>query len=128
MLCLASPGGPKQFAECRPTIDTLHQKLARGEPFPKCTEANAEGVSTKKGYEPYEPCMDGYEQARMTIAEFNRGDKTVCRKPIGFQEEIIDGRPQKVPVYEYYDARERSKPRYVEIWMNGEPYGERYYY
>lgn len=128
MLCLASPGGAKQYAECHPTIEKLQQKLSRGEPFPSCKEANSEGVATKKGYEPYEPCSDGYEQASMVSTEFGRRETTVCRKLTGFQEETLDGQTQKVPVYEYYDATPRAKARYIEVWVNGEQSGERYYY
>jgi hypothetical protein len=36
LLCLASPGGPREFAACVPPINDLFRSLAMGNPFPTC--------------------------------------------------------------------------------------------
>ena len=36
MLCLANPGGPTQYAQCRAPIEKLWSALRRGDPFPTC--------------------------------------------------------------------------------------------
>ena len=40
LLCLASPGGPRQYAACVPPIDDFFKSIALGgSPFPKCDTA-----------------------------------------------------------------------------------------
>jgi hypothetical protein len=126
---MASPGGARQYAECRPAIDKLYRVLSEGKPFPQCTETQSEGVNVKKGYEAWEPCRDGYELASMEASQdFAGRQTTVCRKFKGYSEEVIDGRTEKIPVYDYYEAKPRTEPHYVEVWMNGDRQGERLYY
>lgn len=58
LLCLANPGGPTQYAACVPPVTRLWSHLKRGRAFPTCSGA---GSSTSPvGYDPYEPCQDGY--------------------------------------------------------------------
>ena len=129
LLCLSSPGGARQYSECRATIDKLHRMLQEGKPFPHCTESQSAGVDVKKGYEAWEPCKAGYEQAAMeTSQDSGLRQTTVCRKFKGYSEETVDGRTEKIPVYDYYDAIPRTQPHYVEVLMNGERQGERLYY
>ena len=129
MLCMSSPGGPRQYEECRPVIDKLHRMLHKGKPYPVCTESQSEGVKMNYGYQSWEACEPGYEQATMESSQGPGGRQTVvCRKLRGYSEEIIDGRTEKVPVYDYYDAKLKAEPHYVEVVLNGEPQGERMYY
>ncbi|MFM0503136.1 MULTISPECIES: hypothetical protein [Paraburkholderia] len=36
ILCLSNPGGPEQYSECVPPIETLWNALRHGDPFPTC--------------------------------------------------------------------------------------------
>ncbi|MBB2792161.1 UNVERIFIED_ORG: hypothetical protein GGD59_002476 [Rhizobium esperanzae] len=58
ILCLSNPGGPTQYAECRPPIQKLWRELAEGHPFPTCSGVGFQ--SSRPGYEPYY-CDDGYK-------------------------------------------------------------------
>ena len=130
ILCLTSPGGPKQFEECRPTIEKLQRKLSLGRPFPTCQEAEGTGLTTKNGVEPWEPCAGGYTPAiEEGDMEFGRSNSRVCRKLIGWKEVYSDGEGlRKIPVYDQYDQKSRPEPNYVEAWHDGEQKGERFYY
>lgn len=44
LLCLSNPGGPTQYAECVPPITKLWNALAKGNPFPSCSEGGATGT------------------------------------------------------------------------------------
>jgi hypothetical protein len=57
ILCLANPGGPTQYAECRPPIRKLWKWLAKGRSFPSCSGAGFE--SSRPRYDPYY-CRAGY--------------------------------------------------------------------
>ncbi|WEX75119.1 hypothetical protein PYH37_000470 [Sinorhizobium numidicum] len=57
ILCLSSPGGPLQYAECRPPIQKLWRELAQGHSFPICSGVGFRASSP--AYEPYY-CDEGY--------------------------------------------------------------------
>lgn len=57
ILCLSNPGGPTQYAECRPPIQKLWRHLAKGRSFPTCSGVGFR--SSRPGYEPYF-CNEGY--------------------------------------------------------------------
>jgi hypothetical protein len=57
VLCISSPDGPTQFAECRPPIQKLWRELASGHSFPTCSGVGFH--SSRPGYEPYY-CEAGY--------------------------------------------------------------------
>jgi hypothetical protein len=58
LLCLANPGGPTQYAACVPPVTRLWSHLKRGGAFPTCSGAGSS--ASPIGYDPYEPCQDGY--------------------------------------------------------------------
>lgn len=60
ILCLSNPGGPTQFAECRPPIHKLWRHLAKGRSFPACSGVGFQ--SSRPGYEPYY-CNEGFSLA-----------------------------------------------------------------
>ncbi|WP_091917136.1 hypothetical protein [Mesorhizobium sp. YR577] len=72
ILCLSNPGGPAQYAECRPPIDKLWWWLAKGRSFPTCSGVGFH--SSRPGYQPYY-CNDGYA----LISSFGpRGRDAAC--------------------------------------------------
>ncbi|MGR9235000.1 hypothetical protein ACVMIX_006664 [Rhizobium leguminosarum] len=72
ILCLSNPGGPTQFAACRPSIQKLWRELAEGHSFPTCSGATFH--SSRPGYEPYY-CETGY---RLKTDYGPRGQETIC--------------------------------------------------
>jgi hypothetical protein len=59
LLCLSNPGGPTEFAECRPPIERLWRHLRRGRPFPNCAMARSPeggGSWAQVVIAPYDPC------------------------------------------------------------------------
>ena len=130
MLCLVSPGGPMQFAECRPTIKKLYNILYNRGSFPSCQEAEGNGLTTKKGTEPWVPCADGYDTVTDDV---NLGvdsmSMRVCRKVVGYREVKSHGEGiRKIPVYDQYNQQMRPEPHYVEVWHEGAQKGERFWY
>ena len=97
-------------------------------PFPSCHEADANGVTTQKGYEPWIPCEDGYDLIEKNDAEFGFTTRT-CRKLIGYKEVKSYGEGiRKIPVYDQYNQQRRREPFFVEVWHEGEQKGERFWY
>lgn len=72
ILCLSNPGGPTQYAECRPPIQKLWRELAKGHSFPACSGVGFQ--ASRPGYEPYF-CSDGY---RLTTRYGDRGLEASC--------------------------------------------------
>lgn len=59
MLCLSNPGGPTEFAECKPPIEKLWKHLAKGHSFPTCTQANGNDPAknfVRQTVDAYDPC------------------------------------------------------------------------
>jgi len=66
LLCLSNPGGPTEFAECRPPIERLWRHLRRGRPFPGCAMARSPeggGSWAQVVFAPYDPCPAGLQPA-----------------------------------------------------------------
>ncbi|MBY5851219.1 hypothetical protein ELI54_02340 [Rhizobium ruizarguesonis] len=136
VLCLSNPGGPTQFAECRPPIQKLWRELAEGHSFPTCTGVGFR--SSRPGYEPYY-CDTGY---RLESNYGPRGQETTCvstaLQPVSdafcphagdgynFSDgsvlsprwQLLDGRRQCMG---YPTARPnvRSQPHYVDVTIDG---------
>jgi hypothetical protein len=72
ILCLSNPGGPTQYAECRPPIQKLWSELAKGHSFPTCSGVGFH--SSRPGYEPYY-CDTGY---RLSGSFGPRGQEATC--------------------------------------------------
>ena len=65
LLCLANPGGPKQYSECVPPINQLWNDLSHGDPFPTCdlSDGNSPGNYAQQINNPYDPCPAGLAPA-----------------------------------------------------------------
>lgn len=72
ILCLSNPGGPTQYAECRPPIEKLWRELARGRAFPSCSGVGFR--ASRPRYEPYY-CDKGY---RLSVRYGDRGREASC--------------------------------------------------
>ncbi|CCF00745.1 conserved hypothetical protein (plasmid) [Sinorhizobium fredii HH103] len=130
ILCLSNPGGPMQYAQCRPPITRLWRELARGHTFPACS-----GVSFRASRPRYEryACDEGF---RLTTRTSDRGREASC----------VSTTPQTVSGREcYYDRagsaissrwdhlggerqcrryvtrrpEVRSKPHFVDVTIDG---------
>ena len=124
ILCLASPGGPTQYEECKPTIEKLYKMLYDGEPFPDCTEAEYNGMEIKQGIEAYKPCAAGYQAGGNSTTR-------VCRKIIGWEwgyRSDDRGGQVMVPVYDEYTPKRNPEPYYIEVYLDSQKQGERFWY
>jgi len=72
ILCLSNPGGPTQYAECRPPIQRLWRHLAKGRSFPACSGVGFQ--SSRPHCEPYY-CNAGY---RLSDGYGPRGIDATC--------------------------------------------------
>jgi predicted amidohydrolase len=72
ILCLSNPGGPTQYAECRPPIQKLWRELAKGHSFPACSSVVFQ--SSRPGYEP-NYCDAGYG---LSGSFGPRGEQATC--------------------------------------------------
>jgi hypothetical protein len=144
LLCLSNPGGPMQYEECRPTIRRLYDLLYNRHPFPKCDMDNSDSggssVRVNQGYERCIPCEEsygeGYELVKMPVeSEVYCACQNICRKLIRVDREYVcrgdvpgNCEWQDVPVYDEKPQQSRSKPYYVEVYLDGQRQGERLYY
>jgi hypothetical protein len=110
ILCLSNPGGPTQFAECRPPIERLWSELAKGHSFPSCSGAGFQ--MSRPGYEPYY-CDEGY---RLTIRYGDHGQEASC----------VSSTPQTVSDSECYSDRRNSGSSSGSSWNGKEPECQRY--
>ena len=108
LLCLANPGGPMQYAACVPPVTRLWQHLKRGGVFPTCSAA---GSSTSPvGYDPYEPCQDGY-----VLRELGRDGSPqpacVSSKPVRECDRTDDAcQPHDIQA-----VRHRAQPNLIDV-------------
>lgn len=108
LLCLANPGGPTQYAACVPPVTRLWSHLKRGGAFPTCSGA---GSSTSPiGYDPYEPCEDGY-----VLRELGRDGASqpacVSSKPVRNCDRADDAcEPHDVQA-----VRHRAQPNFIDV-------------
>ncbi|PZM12894.1 hypothetical protein [Rhizobium tubonense] len=72
ILCISNPGGPTQYAECRPPIEKLWDWLAKGHSFPTCSGVGFQ--SSRPHYEPYY-CSADY---RLSAGYGPRGNDATC--------------------------------------------------
>jgi hypothetical protein len=89
LLCLATPGNPKKYAECVPPITRLFRDLARGRAFPTCDLADgSDGKNyAKQVYDPYDPCPAGTQpaQANQYVVQGKAAKKNVWRNTFSIQ-------------------------------------------
>lgn len=108
LLCLANPGGPTQYAACVPPVTRLWSHLKRGGTFPTCSGA---GSSTSPiGYDPYEPCEDGY-----VLRELGRDGASqpacVSSKPVRY----CDGADEACQPHDVQAVRHRAQPNFIDV-------------
>ncbi len=72
LLCISNPGGPTEFAACRPPISKLWKELAKGHSFPTCSGVGFK--ASRPGYEPYF-CDAGY---RLGYRDGDHGQDVAC--------------------------------------------------
>jgi hypothetical protein len=136
ILCLSNPGGPTQYGECRPPIEKLWSRLAKGHSFPTCTGVGFQ--SSRPRYEPYY-CNSGY---RLSAGYGPLGNERTCistslqavsnslcqrdRNGGGSNEgsaisprwQRENGRYQCM-AYAVVRPLVREKPRYVDVTIDG---------
>lgn len=136
ILCLSNPGGPTQFAECRPPVEKLWQHLARGHSFPTCSGVGFH--STRPGYEPYY-CDDGYNlvgryeprgqeatcistslsEVSQSLCSFDRdGGGSSAGSVLSARWQRVNGR-FKCMAYSITRPNVRSQPHYVDVTIDG---------
>lgn len=140
LLCLASPGGPMQYEECRPTIRKLYNRLYNRKPFPKCDMESGSGVNVEQGIERCVPCEEaygeGYAEATVYVEVGDGGSQRaekICRKFIRTDRKYVCAdetgcRWVERNVYSDMPIKYRREPYYVEVHHNGEQKGQRFYY
>lgn len=138
IICLASPTSPFQFPECRSTIKKLYKRLYYGGSFPKCTMKKQDGINLKEGYEPFIPCDEAYGPGytpHSTWVEKKEKDVkvTVCRKFIRMEKKYVmdddrGGHYENVPIYSIKPYLKRPEPYFIEVHVEGEQQGKRFYY
>ena len=130
ILCLSNPGGPTQYARCRPPIKRLWRELARGHAFPSCSGVGFR--ASRPGYEPYY-CDEGY---RLTVRYGDPGREASCVSTTphtvsnsecrsdGDSAALIaggrwNGRERQCRRYVRTRPHVRSQPRYVDVTIDG---------
>lgn len=108
LLCLANPGGPTQYAACVPPVTRLWSHLKRGGTFPTCSAA---GQSTSPvGYDPYEPCQDGY-----VLRELGRDGAShpscVSVKPV----RDCDRADEACQPHDIQAVRHHAQPNFIDV-------------
>lgn len=108
LLCLANPGGPTQYAACVPPVTRLWSHLKRGGAFPTCSGAGSN--ASPIGYDPYEPCEDGY-----VLRELGRDGASqpacVSSKPVRDCDRADDAcQPHDIQA-----VRHRAQPNFIDM-------------
>jgi hypothetical protein len=136
ILCLANPGGPTQYAECRPPIQKLWRELAKGHSFPTCSGVGFQ--SSRPGYEPYY-CDSGYglsgnygprgEQATCLSTALRQVSNSLCSldrdRQGGGSGSIVSPRWQRLGGrmqcmgYAITRPNVRSQPHYIDVTIDG---------
>ncbi|MEZ2127901.1 MULTISPECIES: hypothetical protein [unclassified Sinorhizobium] len=136
ILCLSNPGGPTEYAECRPPIQKLWRELAKGHSFPTCSGVGFR--SSRPGYEPYY-CEAGYsligdygshgQEATCASISLERVSRTLCsygrNNDNSNSGSVLSARWQRIggrlQCMGYPTARPnmRSQPHYVDVTIDG---------
>jgi hypothetical protein len=127
VLCLSNPGGPTQFAECRPPIEKLWKHLRKGRPFPTCS--GSDFTTSRPVHDPYR-CGDGLELVQddsgVVCRSAERSEASAncnSESPSGFEgrassaQFVVEGGQYICRDYAYAAAIANEKPRYVDVRM-----------
>lgn len=108
VLCLANPGGPTQYAACVPPVTRLWQHLKRGGGFPTCSAAGS--IPSPVGYDPHEPCQDGY-----VLRDLGRDGSAqpacVSSKPV----RECDRTDDTCQPHDIQAVRHRAQPNFIDV-------------
>ncbi len=108
LLCLANPSGPTQYAACVPPVTRLWSHLKRGGAFPTCSGAGSS--ASPIGYDPYEPCQDGY-----VLRELGRDGASqpacVSSKPV----HDCDRADEACQPHDVQAVRHRAQPNFIDV-------------
>jgi hypothetical protein len=55
-ICLGDPRGARAESSCVPPINWLYDLLKRRKPFPRCEDAERQGMSVQQVYDYFDPC------------------------------------------------------------------------
>lgn len=136
ILCLSNPGGPTQYADCRPPIKKLWRELAKGHAFPTCSGVGFQ--SSRPGYELYY-CDAGYG---LSGSYDPRGEQVTCVSTAPRQvsdsfcsrdreslrnrsDSIVSPRWQQISGrlqcmgYGIMQPNVRSQPNYIDVTIDG---------
>ncbi|WP_082537302.1 MULTISPECIES: hypothetical protein [unclassified Aureimonas] len=133
ILCLSNPGGPTQFAACRPPIEKLWHELAKGRSFPTCRGVGFS--ASQPGDEPYY-CNTGFRLTSRYGVE-NREAACVSLAPREVSSSRCalrdSGRERRMPARWVRDGdrlvckatvttapNRRDKPRFIDITIEGQ--------
>jgi hypothetical protein len=135
ILCLSNPGGPTQYAQCRPPIQKLWRALAKGHSFPTCSGVGFQ--SSRPGYEPYY-CDAGYglsgrysprgDQATCVSETLRPVSNSLCssdRNNYGGSDPVVSPRWQRIGDrlqcmgYAIMRPNVRPQPHYVDVTIDG---------
>ncbi|AYM09100.1 hypothetical protein [Agrobacterium tumefaciens] len=136
ILCLSNPGGPTQYAECRPPIQKLWRALAKGHSFPTCSGVGFH--SSRPGYEPYY-CDDGFrltgsfglrgQQATCVFTQLQKVERSLCSfgraNDDGASGPVLSARWQRQDghlqcmAYPIMRPKVRSQPHYIDVTIEG---------
>ncbi len=136
ILCLSNPGGPTEFAECRPPIQKLWRWLAKGRSFPTCS-----GVGFQSSRPRYDPlyCNEGYrltggygprgQDATCVSTSMQVVDNAMCRRDrdggrggdasVSSARWQWDNGRQQCMAYTISRPLIREKPRYIDVTIEG---------
>ena len=108
LLCLANPGGPTQYAACVPPVTRLWSHLKRGGAFPTCS--GAESSASPIGYDPYEPCQDGY-----VLRELGRdgASQPACVSSKSVRD--CDRADDACQPHDIQAVRHRAQPNFIDV-------------
>ncbi|WP_331375375.1 hypothetical protein [Sinorhizobium chiapasense] len=136
ILCLSNPGGPTEFAQCRPPVERLWRELAKGHSFPTCSGVGFK--SSRPGYEPYF-CDAGYklvgdygprgQQATCVSQSLQEVSEALCSfdrdRRNNSSGSLVSPRWKKVNgsmrcmAYRITRPNTRSQPHYVDVTIDG---------
>lgn len=130
LLCLANPGSPTEYAECRPPIERLWSHLAEGRSFPICSGVGY--MASKPRYEPYY-CDNGF---RLITRSGDRGrsevgcvstqarvvSSQVCSRDdngAGTGQWYLEEGKRFCKAFVTKRPNVREKPRFVDVTIDG---------
>jgi hypothetical protein len=99
---------------------------------------SSDGVTVNQGKETYMSCEEaygeGYNEVDISVdTDYGQSSETICRKSLGTKKEYVCNDYTgcdwvEKAVYSDKALKRRSEPYYVEVLLNGEQTGQKFYY